>query len=653
MSDRDDRLDSLLRQGPPEESGYVPPPISAIRPGPVARTAHDGRAAAHRSRAAILGWVALAAAVAAISVVGATLLATSVSRPPVAAGSPPAATAPAPTASNALPSASAQPQESAGAIQPFPSVAPDASTTPGTLLPGQVAVIADDHGPMLLVRVRGVQQLASVPGLTPASDGDLFLDVTVDVDVLRDVSQVLFAWKALGAGPEVSTPTWPTDRIDMRNLAPGLHSGHVGFEVPAVGQVLWRALNTSASESPQFELRAATASASPTPEASAAPGDWVGLRWGTPSVLPGPAGGHAQPGDVVSWQDGYVVVGSAQGSDGSQRAAAWLTTDGTTWSQTFTDEPGRGHSAIQFVRVVGGVLVGVGTSGVDHCTGSGVDTTCDPLPAAIWTSTDGRTWVRRAAPATPAGVIIRDVASGPAGGMMIGDTGWSHAWIWTSPDGATWTRESLPASVFAGAHLDRVVSWDAGWVVVGSVGGQAPICCDASGPIGRPAAWYSPDGTTWARASTRTPVTGSGELATLDAGSAGLVAREDPDRGAVGSTFLWTSTDGRTWTNTPWSADPWSADQQGPLRSFASDGTRILWEGWAASGPLPLFVSGDGVSWRSLDIGGATETAPLGDNSSGPQVGKALLVPHGFVAIGLRGSTGDSLIWIVRAVTAP
>jgi hypothetical protein len=412
--------------------------------------------------------------------------------------------------------------------------------------------------------------------------------------------------------------------------------------------VLWRALNTSASESPQFELRAGTALASPTLEASAAPGDWVGLEWSTPSSLPGPAGGSAMPGDLVAWNGGYVVVGGVQGSDGSPRAAAWLSADGTTWSQTFTDEPGRGHSVIQFVRVVGRVLVGVGTSGVDHCTGSGVDATCDPLPVAIWTSADGRTWIRRIAPAIPTGVIIRDVASSPAGGMMIGDTGWSHPWIWTSPDGATWTREPMPAGVFTDAHLDRVVSWDAGWVVVGSVGGQAPICCDASGPIGRPAAWYSNDGMTWARASTRTPVTGSGELATLDAGSAGLVAREDPDRVLGGSIFLWTSTDGRTWTHAPM-----SADQQGPLRSFASDGTHILWEGWAASGPLPLFVSGDGVSWRSLDIGGATDTAPRGDNSSGPQVGKALLVPHGFVAIGLRGSTGDSLIWTVRAVSAP
>jgi len=35
-------------------------------------------------------------------------------------------------------------------------------------LPGQVAVVSDDHGPVLLVRVRDVRQLAAVPGLSPA-----------------------------------------------------------------------------------------------------------------------------------------------------------------------------------------------------------------------------------------------------------------------------------------------------------------------------------------------------------------------------------------------------------------------------------------------------------------------------------------------------
>jgi hypothetical protein len=386
--------------------------------------------------------------------------------------------------------------------------------------------------------------------------------------------------------------------------------------------------------------------ASPEPAASAAPGDWTGLRWSAPSVLPGSADGSALAGAITPWQGGYVAAGSLYGA--TSRAAAWLSPDGATWSLMFTDDPGQGHSAIQFLRVIGGVLVGIGTSGVDHCSTPGEGMTCDPLPVAIWTSTDGRAWTRRATPSSFEGASVADVASGPSGGVVIGDTGWDHPWIWTSPDGASWTREPMPAGVFAGAHLRRATAWNSGWILLGSVGGGKIVCCVNSGPTGQPAAWHSSDGATWTRAATRTPVTGRGELETLDAGSAGLVAVEEVGGASSGSSILWTSTDGRTWTKTPW-----SSDVNGPLRSFASDGTHILWEGWATRGPLPLFVSTDGTTWRALDIGGATDRAPLADNSTGPQVQTAVLVPDGLVAVGSDGSNGDSLVWLGRALTAP
>jgi len=557
------------------------------------------------------------------------------------------ASAPSSPTSSPVPPAdhTARSPTSAAVIPPFPSVAPDAASTSGTLQPGQAAVVSDDQGPALLVRVRDVRQLTAVPGLSPASDGDVFLDATVDVDVLRDVSALPLAWKTFGA-QDVSSATWPADGLDLQGLTPGVQSGHLGFEAPGAGQVLWRILNTVPSGSAQFELRPAPSVASPEPAASAAPGDWTGLRWSAPSVLPGSADGSALAGAIVPWQGGYVAVGSVSGA--TSRAAAWLSPDGVTWSLTFTDDPGQGHSAIQFVRVIGGVLVGIGTSGVDHCSAPGEGMTCDPLPVAIWTSTDGRTWTRRTTPSSFGGASVADVASGPSDGMVIGDTGWDHPWIWTSPDGASWTREPMPAGVFAGAHLRRVAAWGSGWILVGSVGGLESRCCVNSGPTGQPAAWYSSDGITWTRATTRTPVTGRGELETLDAGLAGLVAMEEVGGASSGSSILWTSTDGRTWTHAPM-----SGAQQSPLRSFASDGTHILWEGWAASGPLPLFVSGDGVSWRALNIGGATETAPLGDNSSGPQVRTATLMPNGLVAIGDDGTTGTGVIWTVRAVTAP
>ena len=535
---------------------------------------------------------------------------------------------------------------SPGTIPPFPSVPADAATSIGTFRPGDMVVIADTQGPAVLVRVRAVRLVPSVPGLAPASDGDIFLEATVDVDVLRAVSDLPLGWKTFGA-QDASSATWPARRIDLQDLTPGIRSGEVGFEAPSAGQVLWRILNTIPSESPQFELRPVaepSASASGPPPA---PGDWTGLVWSAPTSVPESPGGGAAPQTGAEWRGRYAVVGSTQGSGGTGAAAVWLSNDGTTWTQTFLDDPGKGHSSMQYVVAAAGGLVGIGTSGVDHCTAPGEGMTCDPLPVAIWTSIDGRTWRHVPTPASFQGAAVTDMAAGPSGILAIGDTGWDRPWIWSSPDGRQWTRESMPAAAFEGAHLRRVAAASDGWALVGSVGGRQPVCCAGGDPTGRPAAWYSSDGTTWTRASTRTPVTGRGELGTLSVGSGGLVAMEAVGGASRGS-IQWISSDGRSWVNRPWSFDVPS-----PVRPIASDGARMVWAGSAPGGPLPLFVSTDGRTWRPLDPAGAVEQAPTADGPAGPQLHSAILVPDGLVVFGFEPTTGRTLIWIARAVTAP
>ena len=365
-----------------------------------------------------------------------------------------------------------------------------------------------------------------------------------------------------------------------------------------------------------------------------------------PSVLPPPAGQSANPVDVAAFAGGYVVAGNLTPSS---RATTWFSPDGATWTRTFTDHLGGGQSVIDFLRASGGSLLAVGWSGVEHCTGGGEGSTCDPLPVAIWTSTDGRTWVTGRRPATLAGVTIRDVASGPAGYIMVGDTSWVDGAIWTSTDGTAWSEEPLTGGAPRAAPTSCGSSrGERGWVVAGSVGGEAPICCDNGGATGRPAAWYSSDGTAWARAGTTPPVNGDGEISTLDGGAGGLLARQDPARSAGGTSFLWASTDGLAWTKTPLTTDVGT-----PIRSFASDGRRIVWEGSANSGPLPLFVSNDGLAWRALAIGGALDSAPRADNSAGPQIAKAILTGDGMVATGYDESGASGVVWVVRAVVVP
>ena len=535
---------------------------------------------------------------------------------------------------------------SAGEIPSFAPVLADAVTSGGTLQPGDVAVIADARGPAILIRVRDVRQVTSVPGLAPFSDGDVFLEATVDVDVLRAMSGLPLAWKMFGA-QDASSSTWPAHPIDLQDLTPGLRSGEVGFEAPSAGQVLWRILNTIPSGSPQFELRPATAPSVSASGPPSVPGDWAGLVWSAPASVPGPPGGDAYPQGVIGWRGGYVVTGSVRESNGTSTAAAWSSHDGATWTPTFVDDPGKGHSYIQYVRATANRLVAIGASGVDHCTAPGEGMTCDPLPVAIWTSADGSTWRRVPMPASFQGASVSDVSAGQRGVLVVGDTGWDHPWIWSSPDGMLWTRESMPAGVFEGAHLDKVAAVGRGWALVGSVGGRQPACCASSGPTGRPAAWYSSGDTTWTRASTLTPVTGRGELGTLSVGSVGLVAIEGVG-GASGGSIQWTSANGRSWANRPW-----LFDARSPARPLASDGTRMVWTSWAKSGPLPFFVSADGRTWRLLDSVGTIDQAPTVEGSAGPQLQSAVLVPGGLVAFGLDSSTGRFLVWIARAVTAP
>ena len=164
-------------------------------------------------------------------------------------------------------------------------------------------MIADARGPVLVARVDGVVQVPSVAGRAPSSDGDLFLDVALTVELRREITGIPATWKVFGA-QEVSTPGWPVNPIDLRHLGVGRQTGHIGLEVPASGQVLLRILNTTAAESPQFELRAAAAATTPAPDSTASHGDWLGLAWGVPSVLPPPAGQSANPVDVAAFAGG-------------------------------------------------------------------------------------------------------------------------------------------------------------------------------------------------------------------------------------------------------------------------------------------------------------------------------------------------------------
>jgi len=218
-------------------------------------------------------------------------------------------------------------------------------------------------------------------------------------------------------------------------------------------------------------------------------------------------------------------------------------------------------------------------------------------PATAWTSSDGATWTR-----TPSEDLdrtdINDIRSGGPGFIATGSdgptAGTGEPTIWTSEDGVSWNR--LPDDPVFGDTLfiSAVAPGGPGLVAVGSWMG----------------AWYSSDGMTWERASVPPvpPEVYPGD----DGQTPQIYLRDVADRGgrlvATGSAMLkdnsdvvvvWTSRDGRSWTDVPTQADVF------PPGSSISEITAGP-DGFVAVGQITvgqvstaaIWYSPDGRDWR-------------------------------------------------------
>jgi hypothetical protein len=142
---------------------------------------------------------------------------------------------------------------------------------------------------------------------------------------------------------------------------------------------------------------------------------------------------------VTAGGPGFVAVGSEVIGDQAV-AAVWTSTDGLSWLRvpTIPDfdlggpgrfNDGRAHGAMVDVAVGGPGLVAVGSA----CAPSG-----GSCRAAAWTSSDGTTWSRVADSPRFAGSMYA-VAPWRGGVIAVGDDGSGRrARAWSSVDGTTW-----------------------------------------------------------------------------------------------------------------------------------------------------------------------------------------------------------------------
>lgn len=174
--------------------------------------------------------------------------------------------------------------------------------------------------------------------------------------------------------------------------------------------------------------------------------DWV------PASVEAPSDAHAaNPGavlDVAEGGPGYVAVGSYYRIDSGMTAAVWTSTDGRTWRLN-PDQPALERSLVTQVLAWKEQLLAVGCERISAM---------DCGDTRIWTSSDGTSWAKVGIDLQPGlqlGLVDtsldRQWAIGldPDMGMMLAPT---RPPLLTSIDGRTWDASPLPVLGYGRLH---------------------------------------------------------------------------------------------------------------------------------------------------------------------------------------------------------
>ena len=218
---------------------------------------------------------------------------------------------------------------------------------------------------------------------------------------------------------------------------------------------------------------------------------WIsadGKRWTqAPQDDPDLGGpGRQEMRGVAVANDQIVAVGSDE-SSGTSDAAVWVSRNGRRWNR-LQDEEALYRGGEQVMTSI--------VAGEDGFVRVGWDTILESKDAAAWTSTDGTTWekplVEEDVLGGPGKQVIFGVDRLDDGGLVaVGlDTsgGGGDAAVWTSADGETWVRVEGGEDVFGGDRRQTmrwVISF--GSSLIGAGWSGSPGDFDAAVWVGTPA----------------------------------------------------------------------------------------------------------------------------------------------------------------------
>jgi hypothetical protein len=372
----------------------------------------------------------------------------------------------------------------------------------------------------------------------------------------------------------------------------------------------------------------APASASPVPDASPLVIDWerlatVGLDMNDLSVRA-----------VVTGEGTLLVLGTRQDPATEEYEpipAIWWSADGSSWSIADVPELSGNRDEIWDIAAGDYGAIAVGRSGQD---------------AAVWLSSDGRTWERIHDAGFRPG-DMRMVGSTPKGFVAFGlgtpTASDPRPQIWTSADGHDWLRatnetglrvaDGISALVAAPDRLtafvgssdtrdlgDRVEVWEtsgrAEWRRVATLVDPGGISAAAHGPRGwialGEATWTSVDGRSW----TERPQAPGPAVATTDVG---FISASSTYTGGGGCAEPWPNfAEGRTWTSLDGRA--WQMMRADPQFDTAAIFEFVV-RGRSLYGFGGLFVEGEGVVRLAVWSATLPETTEAGRNDPRPSAG--------------------------------